>query len=644
MISFYFATASRQVTAGSPAANGSANRLIYSHIAPYRLGLFLANADGTNEHALMPANGLDYNASYSSDGKWIVFTSERQGTADIFRVHPDGSGLERLTDSPAYDDQAAISPDGQTVAFVSSRDGGTANIWLLDLRSHSYRRLTTTGTARGSFRPSWSPDGQWIAFSSDRDTKTSRWDAGWEIVQSIAVYIVHPDGTGLRRLTDLGGVVGSPLWSADGKSLLCYKSSLYDTYPGRFSTIEGIADSRAGTATSQIITIDVSSGAQKALTSGPGLKTSPYYVKGGDIAYIFKDKTERYIALTSGRKLEKINPLEAAWSPDGKTIVYQKALAMPAPFLRRIHSIDPQFDTYGLGGVFPAYSPSGDEIVMSGGSVDKTGRSSNEKGEATDGQLWAMNPDGTNKRVLFDAPHKMAFFAAWSPDGKSIAFGMGDFFEEGKGNFEGGKPKPSQIALINADGSNLRLLTNSEDVNSGFPSWSPDGKRILYRVDGVGGKGLRILNVADGKTTVLTTAYDNFPDWSPKGDLIEFTRFADNSFNIWTIKPDGTGARQLTNTDGNDAHAVWSPDERWIIFSSSRMGFKDEELLYNTIEHEAGNPVGPQPYGELFAMHADGTGIRQVTDNQWEDATAAMPPVAATSSQNTPTKSRAAGN
>ena len=61
-----------------------------------------------------PAEGLDYNPSFSADGKWIVFTSERNGSADIFRVHPDGSGLERLTDDPAFDDQGVVSPDGST--------------------------------------------------------------------------------------------------------------------------------------------------------------------------------------------------------------------------------------------------------------------------------------------------------------------------------------------------------------------------------------------------------------------------------------------------------------------------------------------------------------------------------------------------
>jgi Tol biopolymer transport system component len=73
----------------------------------------------SDERPLLPNAGFDYNASFSADGKWIIFTSERGGSADIYRVRPDGSGLERLTDDRAYDDQGALSPDGKQLAFVS---------------------------------------------------------------------------------------------------------------------------------------------------------------------------------------------------------------------------------------------------------------------------------------------------------------------------------------------------------------------------------------------------------------------------------------------------------------------------------------------------------------------------------------------
>ena len=124
--------------------------LLMNRIGPSKVELFVANVNGTDERRLFSTAGLDYNASFSPDGKWIVFTSERngQGQADIYRVHPDGSGLERLTDSPSVDDQAALSPDASQLVFVSTREMHTANIWILDLHTRKARNLTGGQTCR----------------------------------------------------------------------------------------------------------------------------------------------------------------------------------------------------------------------------------------------------------------------------------------------------------------------------------------------------------------------------------------------------------------------------------------------------------------------------------------------------------------
>jgi Tol biopolymer transport system component len=84
----------------------------------------------------------------------------------------------------------------------------------------------------------------------------------------------------------------------------------------------------------------------------------------------------------------------------------------------------------------------------------------------------------------------------------------------------------------------------------------PDGKCIVYRVWSEEEHGLRILNLEDHSVTKLTDDYDNFPRWSPTADLIEFTSFRNNDFDLYTIHPDGSGLKQLTTTPGNDGHAV----------------------------------------------------------------------------------------
>jgi TolB protein len=118
------------------------------------------------------------------------------------------------------------------------------------------------------------------------------------------------------------------------------------------------------------------------------------------------------------------------------------------------------------------------------------------------------------------------------------------------------------------------------------------------------------MNLGDHSITALIKEHDNFPVWSPRGDLIAFVRKIGDDFEIFTIRPDGKEVTQLTHTTGNDSHLGWSPDGERIVFTSSRMGFKDEVL--NT-------DAGAQSYGEIFVMRYDGTQVEQLTDDQWED-------------------------
>ncbi|MGC2616860.1 MAG: hypothetical protein WA354_22695, partial [Terracidiphilus sp.] len=207
------------------------DRVIFARLGPAEASLFVSNADGTAERPLTPVGSLDYNPSWSAEGDWIVFTSERAGSADLYRIHPDGTGLERLTDDPAYDDQAGFSPDGKHIVFVSTRAGGRANLWILDASSHRVRALTSGDG--GDFRPSWSPDGQWIAFSSDRDSDLRPAKGRWERLHIVDIYLVHPDGTGLKRISQHGGFCGSPKWTPDSKSVVAYCMSDEDTWTYR---------------------------------------------------------------------------------------------------------------------------------------------------------------------------------------------------------------------------------------------------------------------------------------------------------------------------------------------------------------------------------------------------------------------------
>src|SRR3954447_26753111 len=173
-------------------------------------GLFIAAADGSDERPLLASTDTDYDPVWAPDGVSIVFTSERDGSAELYRVKPDGSGLERLTNDPAYDDQAAFSPDGKQLVFVTTRSGGHAVLWTMDLATRRVSPLTS-GTG-GDFRPSWSPDGKWIAFSSGRGNAFPFSYRRWERLQLADIYVIHPDSSGLKKITTGGNFCGSPKW------------------------------------------------------------------------------------------------------------------------------------------------------------------------------------------------------------------------------------------------------------------------------------------------------------------------------------------------------------------------------------------------------------------------------------------------
>src|SRR5262249_41998590 len=202
-------------------------RIFFARMAPSKSAIFIANSDGTNERPLFGSNDLDYNPSWSPDGAWVVFTSERNSSADLYRVKSDGTALERLTDHPAYDDQAAWSPDSKRLVFVTTRANGHANLWTLDLETHKAAALTSG--AGGDFRPAWSPDGKWIAFSSDRGSTLPMGKGRWEHLHIVDIYVIHPDGSGLRRITEHGNFCGSPKWTKDGRTLIAYCMSAEET-------------------------------------------------------------------------------------------------------------------------------------------------------------------------------------------------------------------------------------------------------------------------------------------------------------------------------------------------------------------------------------------------------------------------------
>jgi Tol biopolymer transport system component len=565
----------------------AAYELAFASVGPINADVLIADPDGRNAVPLLPHAGFDGNASFSSDGRWVVFTSDRGGSYDIYRARPDGSALERLVDDRAYDDQAALSPDGKVLAFVSTR-GGQADVWTLELATKKLRNLSSHPA--GDFRPAWSPDGQWLAFSSDRDSRRTK--ADFVVRHSFEIYVVRADGTELRRVTQAQKVAGSPTWSADGKRVLFYEAELDEAL--RITSVTRLR------GTTQIATIDLASGERRVLTTGAGEKWSPRFVAADRVAYV-SGGPEGGLEFVDGSPGARGEVGVPGWSPDGRRMVFHRDVEPAWPPFQRWQSPDPRFSLVRTG-IFPTYAPSGDWLLTN----DATGAKLSK-------DILAMKADGTERSILVRGGDKSALGPAWSPSGDRVAFALGGFFQTALG------PAIADIAMVNRDGSGLKVLTDGSG-NRGFPSWSPDGNHIVFRAAGGEHQGLFIITVATGEIRPLMTGSrrDNFPAWSPKGDRIAFTRFSDNDYELYTVRPDGTDLRRLTDGPGNDAHCTWSPDGEWLAFTSARGGFKDEAALH---------PGNPQPYGDVYVMRADGSEVRQLTDTPFEEGTVAWRPM-----------------
>jgi len=605
-----------------PTGAGAATKgtLLLNRVGPVTSELYISNADGSGEHRLLSTDGFDYHASFSKDGQWIIFTSERDGLgqSNLYRVKVDGTDLQRLTDHPGVSDAAVFSPTNPNIiAFVSSRRGekdyGTVNIWTLNIATGALKNVTGAlkfdpSKPHSYFRPSWSPDGKWLALSSDTgsDWRGHNLPVGWERTQESSIYLIKPDGSDWKKIASNPGFdEGSPSWSPDGKHVVLYETPVESTWGAHRP--EGI-----NKVSSQLVSVDVSTLERKDLTSTPGFKVFPQYLSDNNIAYHVKGGDTEGLYTTAGtfRSTANSGIRSPHYSSDGSKVVYEKITMRPAHTNGTpLYSFDPEWN-YRYIDVFPQLSLDRQKLVYTEKAVNSS--------------IAIMNPDFTGYQRIYDPANSGldpvmikqglagAFQPTWSPDRQWVAFGVGDwFFTRGMG--------PGRIMRIKTDGSmngKPEVLTDGS-INAGFPSYSPDGKKIVYRVWSPKVQGLRIIDLDTHADTALTTEPDNLPGWSPDGSKIVFTRKEVNPadpnkfhYDVYTIHPDGTGLTRLTTSGANQGHAVWTYDGR-IAYSSGVYGFRDELALYDN---------SFQPDGQNWVMNADGSDQHPITDTLWEEA------------------------
>lgn len=202
-------------------------------------------------------------------------------------------------------------------------------------------------------------------------------------------------------------------------------------------------------------------------------------------------------------------------------------------------------------------------------------------------EIYAINADGTGNTRISDAQIGLNHHD-WSPDAQQLT-AVGYVSQA-----------TWSIHVLDADGGNLRRLTNTPGVWDNEPTWSPDGTEIAFtRIYPSQGERVElwVMN-ADGSDQRWIGVEGIAARWSPDGDRFVYASSLRSPSDIYTCNVDGTDIQQVTATAASESAPVWSPDGSLIAFVSDGDG-----------DHE------------VHVMDADGTNVRQLTDNNADDYT-----------------------
>jgi YD repeat-containing protein len=204
---------------------GSTTRIIFTSNRDGQAQLYSIDASGGSLFRLTNNGANDDHARWSPNGTKILFQSDRDnpttGTYDIYVMNANGTGQTRLTVEAADDCNAMWSPDGSKIVFQSLRNGSYYQIYTMN--ADGTNQVNITNGISADSQPSWSPDGLKITFASERD------HAGMP-----SIYVMNANGSNQSRLTFSSEPFKDeqPVWSPDGSRIvfISTRDSVIDTW------------------------------------------------------------------------------------------------------------------------------------------------------------------------------------------------------------------------------------------------------------------------------------------------------------------------------------------------------------------------------------------------------------------------------
>ncbi|MGC2638500.1 MAG: winged helix-turn-helix domain-containing protein [Acidobacteriaceae bacterium] len=441
-----------------------------------------------------------------TDGSRVYFTEELPHS--IAEVSVSGGAVEPIPVSLNEPWAGDISPDGSTMLVVSQSEGmGPADsLWSFRLIGRSLRRL-----AGGAIDSAWDPDGLRLAYG------TATGD----------IFVIRSDGTEEHKLASPGGYIRSLAWAPDGSKIRFSKDGVLWEIASDGSMLHQVLP-RWSNSRSQLF--------------GQWAQDGRYYfVSDGQIWAL--DERSHFGRITAA------TPVELTFGPtswdrpvparDGRKIFAVGRTRRGE--LIRFDLGSKQFQPF-LGGISAEFLT----FTRDGKSVAWV--------TYPEGILWKAGADGSNPLQLASSPVYPKSLR-WSPDGGQILFV--DRTPRGTNG----------IYTIAADGGAPRQVLPKDAENETDPSWSPDGKRIVYSTCPVLGASsqsdLRILDLASGKTMLVPESKGLLvPHWSPDGKFISAMTLDAMSMKVLSME---TGKWSSLDT-GSVAFPEWSHDSRFIYY------------------------------------------------------------------------------